>query len=109
MSKQQPSDWALYKRLLSYVFQHKGMYGIAIMGFCLYAATAPLLAQLMAEIEKTYNAPTVDARLYLVSFILGIFALRGLGSFLGDYFLARVGRAVVHQLRLALFNHYLTI
>ncbi|OUR60590.1 lipid A export permease/ATP-binding protein MsbA [Bermanella sp. 47_1433_sub80_T6] len=109
MSKQQPSDWALYKRLLSYVFQHKGMYGIAIMGFCMYAATAPLLAQLMAEIEKTYNAPTVDARLYLVSFILGIFALRGLGSFLGDYFLARVGRAVVHQLRLALFNHYLTL
>jgi len=85
------------------------MYGIAIMGFCMYAATAPLLAQLMAEIEKTYNAPTVDARLYLVSFILGIFALRGLGSFLGDYFLARVGRAVVHQLRLALFNHYLTL
>jgi len=109
MSKQQPSDWALYKRLLSYVFQHKGMYGIAIMGFCMYAATAPLLAQLMAEIEKTYNAPTVDARLYLVLFIMGIFALRGLGSFLGDYFLARVGRAVVHELRLALFDHYLTL
>ncbi len=109
MTKESPSDWALYKRLLSYVFQHKGMYGIALMGFCLYAATAPLLAQLMAEIEKTYNAPTVDSRLYLVLFILGIFALRGLGSFLGDYFLARVGRAVVHQLRLSLFNHYLTL
>jgi len=109
MTKESPSDWALYKRLLSYVFQHKGMYGIALMGFCLYAATAPLLAQLMAEIEKTYNAPTVDSRLYLVLFIMGIFALRGLGSFLGDYFLARVGRAVVHQLRLSLFNHYLTL
>ncbi len=109
MSKKTPSDWALYRRLLSYVFQHKGMYGIALLGFCLYAATAPLLAQLMAEIETTYNSPTVDARLYLVLFILGIFALRGLGSFLGDYFLARVGRAVVHQLRLALFNHYLTL
>jgi len=109
MTKESPSDWALYKRLLSYVFQHKAMYGIALMGFCLYAATAPLLAQLMAEIEKTYNAPTVDSRLYLVLFIMGIFALRGLGSFLGDYFLARVGRAVVHQLRLSLFNHYLTL
>ncbi len=109
MNKDQPSDWALYKRLLSYVFQHKGMYGIAIFGFALYAATAPLLAQLMAEIESTYENPTVDARLYLVLFILGIFLLRGVGSFLGDYFLARVGRAVVHKLRVSLFNHYLTL
>ncbi len=109
MSKKPVTDWALYKRLLSYVFQHKGMYGIALLGFCLYASTAPLLAQLMAEIEKTYENPTVDARTYLVLFILGIFALRGLGSFLGDYFLARVGRAVVHKLRLALFNHYLIL
>ncbi len=109
MSKKPVTDWALYKRLLSYVFQHKGLYGIALLGFCLYAATAPLLAQLMAEIEKTYENPTVDARTYLVLFIMGIFALRGLGSFLGDYFLARVGRAVVHQLRLALFNHYLIL
>mgnify|MGYP000299187554 CR=1 FL=1 len=109
MSKKPVTDWALYKRLLSYVFQHKGLYGVALLGFCLYAATAPLLAQLMAEIEKTYENPTVDARIYLVLFIMGIFALRGLGSFLGDYFLARVGRAVVHQLRLALFNHYLIL
>jgi subfamily B ATP-binding cassette protein MsbA len=109
MSKKPVTDWALYKRLLSYVFQHKGMYGIALLGFCLYAATAPLLAQLMAEIEKTYENPTVEARTYLVVFILGIFALRGVGSFLGDYYLARVGRAVVHKLRLALFNHYLML
>ncbi len=50
MTSEKPSDWAYYKRLLSYVFQQKAMYGIAILGFCLYASTAPMLAQLMAEI-----------------------------------------------------------
>lgn len=103
------TDWALYKRLLGYVFQQKGLYLIAILGFCIYASTAPMLAHLMDLIEQTYHNPTVEARTLLVLIILGIFALRGLGSFLGDFFLAKVGRTVVHKLRTALFNHYLIL
>ncbi|MGB3667755.1 MAG: lipid A export permease/ATP-binding protein MsbA [Bermanella sp.] len=103
------TDWALYKRLLGYVFQQKGLYLIAILGFCIYASTAPMLAHLMDLIEQTYQNPTVEARTLLVLIILGIFALRGLGSFLGDFFLAKVGRTVVHKLRTALFNHYLIL
>lgn len=103
------TDWALYKRLLGYVFQQKGLYFIAILGFCIYASTAPMLAHLMDLIEQTYQNPTIEARTTLVLIILGIFALRGLGSFLGDFFLAKVGRTVVHKLRTALFNHYLIL
>ncbi len=103
------TDWALYKRLLGYVFQQKVLYFIAILGFGIYASTAPMLAHLMDLIEQTYKDPTLEARTYLVVLILGIFALRGLGSFLGDFFLAKVGRTVVHKLRTALFNHYLVL
>lgn len=103
------TDWTLYKRLFSYVLQQKGIYAIAILGFALYAATAPMLAHLMDLIEATYQDPTLQARFNLVFIILGIFALRGLGSFLGDFFLAKVGRTVVHKLRVALFNHYLIL
>lgn len=103
------TDWALYKRLLGYVFQQKGLYFLAILGFCIYASTAPMLAHLMDLIEQTYQDPTIEARTSLVVIILGIFAFRGLGSFLGDYFLAKVGRTVVHKLRTALFNHYLIL
>lgn len=103
------TDWALYKRLLGYVFQQKFLYFIAIFGFCIYASTAPMLAHLMELIEQTYQNPTVESRTFLVVLILGIFALRGLGSFLGDFFLAKVGRTVVHKLRIALFNHYLIL
>lgn len=103
------SDWALYKRLFSYVLTLKGQYSLAILGFTLYAVTAPLLAHLMVLIEETYHSPTDVARFTLVAMILGIYFLRGLGSFLGDYFLARVGRTVVHNLRVSVLNHYLVL
>ena len=109
MTTDNSSDWALYKRLLSYAFQQKGMYIIAMLGFALYAATAPMLAHLMDLIEQAYNDPTFETRLILVAIILGIFTLRGVGSFLGDFYLARVGRAVVHKLRTDLFNQYLVL
>jgi len=101
------TDWALYKRLFVYVLQHKALYALAIFGFVLYAASAPLLAHLMVVIEATYSDPTMAARLQLVLMILGVYLIRGVGSFLGDYFLAKVGRSVVHSLRVNLFNHYL--
>lgn len=103
------SDWALYKRLFSYVLTQKGAYILAIFGFILYALTAPLLAHLMVVIEETYRNPTEVARFALVGMILGIYLMRGMGSFLGDYFLARVGRSVVHQLRVNVLNHYLIL
>ncbi|GAA6133536.1 lipid A export permease/ATP-binding protein MsbA [Oceaniserpentilla sp. 4NH20-0058] len=103
------TDWALYKRLLGFVFQQKAMYAIAMLGFCIYASTAPMLAHLMDLIEQTYQTPTIEARSLLVVMVLSIFAFRGLGSFLGDFFLAKVGRTVVHKLRTALFNHYLIL
>lgn len=104
-----PTDWALYKRLFSYVLRMKASYGLAILGFALYAGTAPLLAHLMVVIESTYHNPTEAARFLLVAMILGVYLMRGVGSFLGDYFLARVGRSVVHQLRVNVLNHYLVL
>jgi len=103
------SDWALYKRLFSYVLTQKAAYLLAILGFMLYALTAPLLAHLMVVIEETYHNPTDAARLLLVAMILGVYLMRGVGSFLGDYFLAKVGRSVVHQLRVSILNHYLVL
>jgi len=105
----QASDWALYKRLFSYVLEYKALFFLAIFGFALYASSAPMLAHLMVVIEETYHDPTQWARLELVLMILGVYLLRGIGSFLGDYFLARVGRTVVHNLRVHIFNHYLVL
>ncbi len=110
MSEQKPSsDWALYKRLLAYLADHKALFSIAVVGFIIYSSSSALLAHMMVLIEDAYKNPTDEARLTLALMMLGIATYRGLGSFLGDYYLARVGRNVVHQLRTQLFSHLIDL
>ncbi|KZZ44440.1 lipid ABC transporter permease/ATP-binding protein [Oleiphilus sp. HI0118] len=45
----------------------------------------------------------------LPALILGLFAMRGLGGFLGGYYIAYVGRNIVHQMRLNIFDSYLKL
>lgn len=103
------SDWALYKRLLAFLAGHKGKFVIAILGFAMYASSAPMMAHMMDMIEDAYHNPTAETRAILIVTILGIFVYRGAGSFLGDYFLSQVGRGVVYDLRVKLFNHLLML
>ena len=42
----QPSDWALYRRLLSYVAAHSGAFLLSIVGFLVYSVANVLLADL---------------------------------------------------------------
>lgn len=110
MSEQKPSsDWALYKRLLAYLADHKALFSIAVVGFIIYSSSSALLAHMMVLIEDAYKNPTDEARITLALMMLGIATYRGLGSFLGDYYLARVGRNVVHQLRTQLFSHLIDL
>ena len=110
MSNQETySDWALYKRLLAFLIAHKKAFIVAILGFAMYASSAPMMAHMMDMIENAYHNPTAEARAILIITILGIFIYRGAGSFLGDYYLSRVGRGVVYDLRVKLFDHLLLL
>lgn len=94
----------LYKRLLSYVLPSKLAFFLAIIGFLIYAASSPLLAHMMGLLERTLNDPTQQKVFFLILSLFAIFVLRGLGTFLGKFFIAVVGRNVVHALRTQLFN-----
>ncbi len=94
----------LYKRLLSYVLPSKFAFFLAIIGFLIYAASNPLLAHMMGLLEQTLNDPTKQKVYFLILSLFGIFVLRGVGTFLGKFFIAVVGRNVVHALRTQLFN-----
>ena len=99
----------LYGRLLTYVKPFIGSFLIAILGFVLFASAAPALSWMMGQItEVLANPKPEDARFVIITLVV-IFAYRGLGTFLGKYFIARVGRGVVHSLRTVLFNHMLTL
>ena len=93
-----------YKRLLSYVWPHKAAFSVAILGYIIFASASPMMAHMMGWVSETLDAPTHDNILLLVLTLLGIFLYRGIGTFLGKFFIAVVGRNVVHSLRTELFN-----
>ncbi|MGK0250451.1 MAG: subfamily B ATP-binding cassette protein MsbA, partial [Oleispira sp.] len=99
----------LYVRLLTYVKPFLGSFLIAIIGFILYASAAPGLSWMMGQITNVLVNPKPEDAHFIVFTLIAVFAYRGLGTFLGKYFIARVGRGVVHSLRTVLFNHMLTL
>ncbi|NOT86081.1 MAG: ATP-binding cassette domain-containing protein [Methylococcaceae bacterium] len=106
MKKKSSTNVIVYKRLLSYVKPHLGFFGISILGFLLYSSTQPLFAALVKHIIDTLQTEKREEMTYLPLFFSGLIFVRGIGSYLGNYFLARVSSSVVHALRCEVFNKY---
>ncbi|MDX5433231.1 MAG: lipid A export permease/ATP-binding protein MsbA [Halomonas sp.] len=103
----QHSGWTLYKQLLAYVKPHWISFALAIVGYALYAASSTALAEMMKRLIDGIQDPDAAFRLFLPLFVVFMFAARGLGTFLGTYFMSNVARNVVHALRCNVFNHML--
>ncbi|HSH47992.1 MAG TPA: lipid A export permease/ATP-binding protein MsbA, partial [Halomonas sp.] len=99
------SGWALYKRLLGYVWPYWRAFALAIVGYVIYAGASTALAEMMKRLIDGIQTPTADFRLMLPLFVIGMFAARGLGTFLGTFFMSQVARNLVHALRCDVFNH----
>ncbi|MBE0402096.1 lipid A export permease/ATP-binding protein MsbA [Halomonas citrativorans] len=101
------SSWVIYKRLLSYVKPHWQAFGLAAVGFVVYAASSTALAEMMKRLIDGIQNPDAAFRLFLPLFVILMFASRGLGTFLSTYYMAYVGRYVIHTLRCDVFAHML--
>lgn len=101
------SGWILYKRLLGYVKPHWRAFAMAVAGFVVYAASSTALAEMMKRLIDGIQNPDAAFRLFLPLFVVLMFAARGLGTFLSTYYMAYVGRYVIHTLRCDVFGHLL--
>lgn len=106
MKKKFPSSAQIYKRLASYVRPHRGLFVISIIGFLLYSSTQPLFAAMMQQIIDTLQAKSREKMYYLPLIFSGIVIVRGIGNYLGSYFLAKVSLNVIHALRCEIFAKY---
>ena len=92
---------SLYTRLLGYTFKHKGLFFVSIIGFILFAAAdisaVEWLKQVISYINESNDNPLNPMSLAL--FLAGISVIRGIGFYVGNYFMANVGLKVVHNLR----------
>nr|WP_206022797.1 lipid A export permease/ATP-binding protein MsbA [Halomonas bachuensis] len=93
--------------MLAYVKPHWISFSLAIVGYALYAASSTALAEMMKRLIDGIQDPDASFRLFLPLFVVFMFAVRGLGTFLGTYFMSNVARNVVHALRCNVFNHML--
>ncbi|MDC8804272.1 lipid A export permease/ATP-binding protein MsbA [Halomonas pacifica] len=105
----QQSGWNLYKRLLGYVRPHWKSFLLAVLGYVIYAASSTALAEMMKQLIDGIQTPDAAFRLFLPLFVVGMFAARGVGTFLGTYFMSQVARNVVHALRCNVFDHMLRL
>ena len=124
----EPSGLKIYLRLLGYVRPYIGAFLVSILGFLIFASTQPMLgymlkffvdgltnpdAGLFSEVPWLLDHAPWLAELKLLQavplLIVLIAVWQGVGSFLGNYYLAKVSMGLVQDLRVALFNNLMTL
>lgn len=115
------SSLKIYLRLLGYVRPYAGLFMLSIVGFLIFASTQPALAYMLKYFVDGLSDPSASLfpgvpylreldLIYAVPALLIAIALwQGVGSYLGNFFLARVSLGLVHDLRVALFNKLLVL
>ena len=118
---EKPTSLKIYFRLLGYVKPYIGIFLLSIVGFVIFASTQPMLAGILKYFVDGLSNPQAvlfpgvpylrDLQLLqaVPLLIILIAAWQGLGSFLGNYFLAKVSLSLVHDLRVALFSKLLVL
>ncbi|MCS5609124.1 MAG: ABC transporter transmembrane domain-containing protein, partial [Candidatus Poribacteria bacterium] len=96
----------IYTRLMIYVKPYWKFFLLSFVGFLIYAGTQPVFAAMMKHVIDTLQKETREGVELLPLLFVGLILLRGIGGFLGSYFLARISSNVVHTLRCEIFNHY---
>ncbi|WP_374324126.1 lipid A export permease/ATP-binding protein MsbA [Azonexus sp.] len=109
------SSLQIYFRLLAYLRPFIGLFVISLLGHTIFASSQPMMAVVLkyfvdglstpesathllpviGQVELTYGVPIL---------LVIIISWQGLGSFLGNYYLARVSLGLIHDLRRALFD-----
>lgn len=123
------SGLAIYARLLGYTRTLWPAFLVSMLGFVLYAVTQSTFAGLMQYLPAAFDSETIaglgapgpsrpsdwEARLGLDKpetlrhalplALIAIVTLRGIGSYLGAYYITYVARQVVNRLRVDVFAH----
>ncbi len=106
---QDRSGLKTYLRLLSYVRPYVPAFLVSVVGFMLFAWTMPAFAKLIEWFVEGLQGGDEKYLYYVPMLAVAIALFRGVGFYLGNYFLAKVSFGVVHDLRVDLFNKLLEL
>ncbi len=109
MANSSPTHWQTFTRLMGYLKPYWWAGVLAVVGFGLSALTQVSIAKLFEMIIDAIGDGTQKDRDLLPLFLIGLFVLRGSGSFLGNYYTAVIARNLVYVLRIAVFDKLLKL
>ena len=92
------------RRILGYTFRYKWSFLISVVGFIMFAAADIAAVDWIRRIIKFINAEDESLHTLLALSLIFIAMGRGIGFFVGNYFMSRVGFGIVHDLRAELFQ-----
>ena len=93
-------------RLFGYARPYRVRLGLAVVAMVLYAVGSAGLAALIKPIlDKVL--PNEQKLGFVAWAIVGVYLLKGVGSYVSSYLMADVGQRVVMDLRNALYRHIL--
>ena len=96
-------------RLLAYLKPYWWAILLTIIGFAINAATEIWIAKLLQYITDAINQNDQSKQDLFPFIIVMLFFVRGVGSFLGNYYTALVSRNLVYELRVEVFNKLLRL
>ncbi|MDB4195293.1 lipid A export permease/ATP-binding protein MsbA [Gammaproteobacteria bacterium] len=97
------------RRLFSYTFRFKFSFFVSIIGFLMFAAADIAAVEWIRRIIEFINSDKTDFSIYLVLALIFIALGRGIGFFVGNYFMSRVGFGIIHDLRSELFTKLINL
>ena len=99
------ADFAQYKRLLRYLLPQKQIALLAVSAMVVMAITAPVLPALMKPLMDggfVNKDPLIIT--WMPFFLVGLFFIRGIASYVGNASLHWVGTRIIMDLRQEMFN-----
>ncbi|VAW64353.1 Lipid A export permease/ATP-binding protein MsbA [hydrothermal vent metagenome] len=104
------SSKVTYRRLLSYTFQHKGVFAFSVVSMMLVALTQPAFAALMQPmLDGGFVNQDPEVIKWLPVGIISIFLVRAVTSFCSDYGMSWIGRGVIQTMRAEMFYRLLIL
>jgi len=102
--------WPIYKRLLAYTRPYWPVVVLALLGMVVDAAALTTFARFIKPmLDGLFTVRDPSTIFWMPIWIVAIFLVRGLGTFSERYGTAYVGRRVVQQMRMDIFDTYLRL
>ena len=92
------------KRLLGYTFRYKWSFLVSVVGFISFAFADIAAVEWIRRIISYINSDEESFNSLLALSLILIAIGRGVGFFVGNYFMSKVGFGIVHDLRSELFE-----